>query len=105
MDVEIGLDILPLFVASRPVLRRLCERAGVDAINPHRFRHTFAVSVIQSDVPLPTLEVMGGCRRVPSTYLATLGDREALARPPQGFTGGPDRQKAVIGVQTGRPGR
>ena len=61
------------------MLRRLCERAGVGNINPHRFRHTFAVSVIEADVPLPTLQVMGGWKRVPQTYLATLGDRAAKA--------------------------
>ena len=59
------------------MLRRLCERAGISAINPHRFRHTFAVSVIEADVPLPTLQIMGGWKHLPRTYLATLGDKAA----------------------------
>ena len=35
--------------------------------------------MIEADVPLPTLEVMGGWKRLPQTYHATLGDRAAKA--------------------------
>ena len=61
------------------MLKRLCDRAGIPRIHPHQFRHTFAVGMIEADVPLPTLEVMGGWSRIPQTYLATLGDKAAKA--------------------------
>jgi site-specific recombinase XerD len=61
------------------VLKRLGQRAGIPNLHPHMFRHTFSVRMIESDVPLPTLEVMGGWVRIPQTYLATLGDRAARA--------------------------
>jgi site-specific recombinase XerD len=61
------------------MLKRLGKRAGIPGLHPHMFRHTFSVNMIEADVPLPTLEVMGGWERIPKTYLATLGDRAARA--------------------------
>ena len=61
------------------VLSGICARARVPRIHPHQFRHTFSITMIESDVPLPTLEVMGGWSKIPDTYLATLGDRAARA--------------------------
>ena len=61
------------------MLKRPGGRAGIPNLHPHTFRHTFSVRMIESDVPLPTLEVMGGWARIPQTYLATLGDRAAKA--------------------------
>ncbi len=60
-------------------LRRLSERAGISPVHPHQFRHTFSINMIEADVPLPTLEVMGGWERIPKTYLATLGDKAERA--------------------------
>lgn len=62
-----------------PVIKRIAKRAGVEGLHPHKFRHTFSISMIEADVPLPTLEVMGGWAKIPETYLATLGDRAARA--------------------------
>ena len=59
------------------MLKRLSDRAGIPGLHPHQFRHTFSINMIEADVPLPTLEVMGGWSRIPQTYLATLGDRAA----------------------------
>ena len=61
------------------MLRRLSVRAGIPAVHPHQFRHTFSINMIENNVPLPTLEVMGGWTKIPDTYLATLGDRAAKA--------------------------
>ena len=40
--------------------------------------------MIEVDVPLPTLEVMGGWKKLPTTYLATLGD----GRPSESIASG-----------------
>ena len=61
------------------MLKRVCARARVPYFHPHQFRHTFSIAMIEADVPLPTLEVMGGWAKIPPTYLATLGDRAAKA--------------------------
>ena len=61
------------------MLKRVCARANIPPIHPHQFRHTFSITMIEADVPLPTLEVMGGWAKIPDTYLATLGDRAAKA--------------------------
>ena len=61
------------------VVKVLGKRAGIPDLHPHMFRHTFSINMIEADVPLPTLEVMGGWERIPKTYLATLGDRAARA--------------------------
>ena len=61
------------------LLKRLCDRAGIPRIHTHQFRHTFSIHMIEANVPLPTLEVMGGWSRMPRTYLATLGDQAAKA--------------------------
>lgn len=70
-----GLDMTWIY----RVLHSICERAGIPPVHPHQFRHTFSIKMIENDVPLPTLEVMGGWERIPKTYLATLGDRAARA--------------------------
>ena len=61
------------------MLRSACDRARLPYFHPHQFRHTFSIAMIEAEVPLPTLEVMGGWARIPQTYLATLGDRAAKA--------------------------
>ena len=61
------------------MLQRLSARAGFPGLHPHQFRHTFSINMIEADVPLPTLEVMGGWSRIPQTYLATQVDRAAKA--------------------------
>ena len=42
------------------MLKRLGNRAGLPRLHPHMFRHTFSINMIEANVPLPTLEVMGG---------------------------------------------
>ena len=55
------------------MLKRLGKRAGMPGLHPHMFRHTFSVRMMEADVPLPTLEVMGGWERIPKTYLGRWG--------------------------------
>ena len=61
------------------MLRRVSKRAGIPPVHPSLFRHTVSIAMIEADVPLRTLEVMGGWAKIPDTYLATLGDRAARA--------------------------
>jgi integrase len=59
------------------MLKRLGQRGGVPNLHTHRFRHTYSIKMIEAGVPLPVLELMGGWKRIPRTYLSTLGDKAA----------------------------
>ena len=59
------------------MLKRLGKRAGVSNLHTHRFRHTFAVTMIEEGTPLPILEGMAGWKKAPKTYLATIGAKQS----------------------------
>lgn len=44
----------------RELLLRIGERAGVEGVHPHRFRHTFAVNAVRAGMPLFQLQLMLG---------------------------------------------
>ena len=83
------------------MLQRLSARAGFLALHPHQFRHTFSINTIEADVPLPTLEVMGGWSRIRQTYLGNPGNPGnpgrpgSQGRPPPGISGGPAGRSEV----------
>jgi site-specific recombinase XerD len=59
------------------MLQRLGKRAGISNLHTHRFRHTFAVTMIEEGTPLPILEGMAGWKKAPKTYLATIGAKQS----------------------------
>ncbi|MCH7622001.1 MAG: tyrosine-type recombinase/integrase [Chloroflexi bacterium] len=59
------------------MLKRLGERAGISGLHTHRFRHTYAVTALREGMPEKVLEIVGGWRKIPDTYLRTLGDEDA----------------------------
>lgn len=63
----------------RPLLLRVCRRAGIPPIHPHQFRHTYAVTALRAGMSERFLALAGGWRKIPDTYLRTL-DAEDAAR-------------------------
>ncbi len=59
------------------MLKRLGGRAGISGLHTHRFRHTYAVTALREGMPERVLEIVGGWRKIPETYLRTLGDEDA----------------------------
>ena len=59
------------------MLRRLGRQAGVPDLHPHRFRHTFAVAMLEEGTPDAMLENLGGWKKIPKTYTATIGYKQA----------------------------
>ena len=60
------------------MLKRLANRAGIVGFHTHRTRHNYAVRAIRAKVPIPILERAGGWKRIPATYLKTLGRDDVL---------------------------
>ncbi|MFQ6031054.1 MAG: tyrosine-type recombinase/integrase [Dehalococcoidia bacterium] len=70
-----GEAMTPDWVSS--MLQRWGDRAGVPNLHPHRFRHTFAVTMLEEGTPETVLEGLGGWKKIPKTYTATIGDKQA----------------------------
>ena len=58
--------------------KRLGARAGIIGMHTHRTRHNYAVRALRGMMPLPILERVGGWKRIPATYLKTLGREDAV---------------------------
>ena len=69
------------------MLKRLASRAGGVGFHTHRTRHTYTVNALDSGVPLPIIELAGGWKRIPETYLRTLG-RDHVSRALRGHSVG-----------------
>lgn len=66
----------------RAMLRRMAARGGIERrVNPHAFRHTYAVELARERVPLAHISRLLGHSSVGTTsvYLAALSPSEALA--------------------------
>ena len=63
----------------RMMLLRRGKRVGIPGLHPHQFRHTFAVNALRSGMAQRLLEIEGGWRKIPETYLRTLGEEDAAA--------------------------
>ena len=61
--------------------RALGERSGVDKVFPHRFRHTFATTMIRNGMPIQEVAVLLGHSRIDTTqvYAHTNQDRVHLS--------------------------
>ena len=55
------------------MLKRLGERADIPGLHTHQFRHTYAVTALRGGMPERVLALAGGWRKIPDTYLRTLG--------------------------------
>ena len=63
----------------RKWLETIGQRAGIPGLHPHRFRHTWTMKAIEADINERTICRIAGWVRLPETYVATLGDRQARA--------------------------
>ena len=63
------------------ILKTVGERAGVDNVFPHRFRHTFATNMIHAGMPIQEVSVLLGHSRIDTTaiYAHTSQDRVRLS--------------------------
>ena len=62
------------------MLRRLGERAGINGLHTHRFRHTYAMNALQAGMQERYLAFEGGWRKIPETYFRTLGPEHIAER-------------------------
>jgi site-specific recombinase XerD len=70
-----GTEMKPVWIYN--MLKRWGSRAGIPDLHPHRFRHTFAVTMLEEGTPDAILEIQGGWKKIPKTYKATIGDKQA----------------------------
>ena len=59
------------------MLKRLGKRAGISNLHTHRFRHSYAINAMRSGMPERILQVAGGWKKIPDTYLRTLNAEDA----------------------------
>ena len=71
------MDCVYLGDPEYPLVKRLCQAAGIPDLHTHRFRRSYAMNAARHGTPLPVLEWTGGRSRIPETCLRTLGMEEA----------------------------
>ena len=59
------------------MLKRLGERAGIPSLHTHQFRHTYAVTALRGGMSERVLQIVGGWKKIPDTYMRTLGYEDA----------------------------
>ena len=62
------------------MLKHLGERAGVDNLHTHRFRHTYAINALSAGMQERYLAFEGGWKKIPETYFRTLGPEHIAER-------------------------
>ncbi|MCH7842988.1 MAG: tyrosine-type recombinase/integrase [Chloroflexi bacterium] len=60
------------------MLRRLGERCGVPNLHTHRFRHSYAMNALRTEMPEQFLRVIGGWKKIPETYFRTQSAEDAV---------------------------
>lgn len=74
---HIGLKLV------RSELRQACERAGLQQVaTPHELRHSFATTMLERGVDLPTLQAVMGHNRLSTTTGYTQVRRDRIAAMP-----------------------
>ena len=61
------------------MLKRLGERCGVTNLHTHRFRHSYAMNALRTEMPEQFLRVIGGWKKIPETYFRTQSAEDAVA--------------------------
>ena len=59
------------------LVKRLDTKAGIPNLHTHRFRHTYAMAALRGGMPEHVLMRSAGWKRIPETYLRTLGLEDA----------------------------
>ena len=59
------------------LVKRLGVKAGIPNLHTHRFRHTYAMAALRGGMPEHVLMWSAGWKRIPETYLRTLGLEDA----------------------------
>ena len=83
------------------MLKRLGKRAGISNLHTHRFRHSYAINAMRSGMPERILQVAGGWKKIPDTYLRTL-DAEDAQQFHRQVSPGDRLKKAVTGRKSTR---
>ena len=73
---EQGEALLPNGISQ--ILKRSARRADIEAMHPHRFRHSYAINALRAGMPEQVLKIVGGWRKIPETYFRTLGEGDAI---------------------------
>jgi site-specific recombinase XerC len=60
-------------------LKNIGDQVGIPDLHPHRFRHTWTMRAIEMDINERVICRIAGWTKLPETYIATLGDRQAKA--------------------------
>ena len=63
----------------RSWLEEAGQKAGIDNLHPHRFRHTWTIRAIEDNISTETICLIAGWSELPKTYKATLGQKQARA--------------------------
>ena len=70
-----GLEMKPSWIYL--MLRTLGQRAGIPGLHAHQFRHTYAVTALRGGMSERVLQIVGGWKKIPDTYMRTLGYEDA----------------------------